>query len=189
MNRTEGAEKEAGMKAIRFGRLGNLEISAAPSAILGSLLLWLALSGIAIGLLHFTVSEAIITALIAVALHWLSKTIHQLGHARAARQIGYPMVGIRYWGVLSTSIYPSDEPPLPAEPHIHRASGGPLMSSNVVIVSAIVLLLLRLSHATGAVWWLAIFFLLDNLLVFTLGALLPIGFTDGSTLLYWRNKK
>ena len=63
------------------------------------------------------------------------------------------------------------------------------MSSNVVIVSALVLLLLRISRAAGTLWWLGLFFLFDNLLVFTLGALLPLGFTDGSTLLHWRNKE
>jgi type III secretory pathway component EscS len=175
--------------SLRLGTVANLSLSAAPSALLGSIVLWLALTGIAIGLLRFATGVAIVSALIAVALHWLGETIHQLGHARAAQQTGYPMRGIRYWGLLSTSIYPSDEPALPAELHIQRASGGPLMSANVVIVAAIILLLLRLSYATGAVWWLGIFFLVENLLVFTLGTLLPLGFTDGSTLLHWRNKK
>jgi hypothetical protein len=177
------------VKTIRIGRLGDLELSAAPSAMLGSLLLWLTLSGIAMVWLHFAISEAMFAALVAVVLHWLVDTLHQLGHARAARQTGHPMIGVRYWGVLSTSIYPSDEPALPADVHIHRALGGPLMSSNVVIVSALVLLLLRISRAAGTLWWLGLFFLFDNLLVFTLGALLPLGFTDGSTLLHWRNKE
>ncbi len=175
--------------SLRLGTLASLSLSASPSALLGSIVLWLALTGIAIGLLHFTTGEAIVAALAAVALHWFSETIHQLGHARAARRAGYPMVGIRYWGLLSMSIYPPDEPALPADVHIQRALGGPLMSSNVVIAAAIILLLLRLSRATGALWWLGIFFLFDNLLVMTLGALLPLGFTDGSTLLHWRNKK
>ena len=175
--------------SLRLGTFASLSLSASPTALLGSIVLWLALTGIAIGLLHFTAGEAVVSALIAVALHWISETLHQLGHARAARQTGFPMLGIRYWGLLSTSLYPSDEPALPAELHIQRATGGPLMSANVVIVAAVILLLLRLSRATSAVWWLGIFFLLDNLLVFTLGALLPLRFADGGTLLYWRDKK
>ncbi len=175
--------------SLRLGTLASLSLGASPSALLGSLLLWVALTGIAIGYLHFATAEAIVAALIAVALHWIGETIHQLGHARAARQSGYPMLGIRYWGLLASSIYPSDEPALPADIHIQRALGGPLMSSNVVIAAAVVLLLLRVSRATGALWWLGLFFLFDNLLVFTLGALVPLGFTDGSTLLHWRNKK
>ncbi len=177
------------MPEFRLARLNDLQLSATPSAAIGSLALWLVLSGIARGLLHLPLADALIGALAAVALHWLSETLHQLGHARAARQTGHPMIGIRYWGVLSTSIYPSDEPALVAELHIQRALGGPLMSSNVVIAAAVILFVLRLGSTTGAVWWLAIFFLLDNLLVFTLGALLPLGFTDGSTLLHWRGKQ
>jgi hypothetical protein len=42
-----------------------------------------------------------------------------------------------------------------------------------------------LSAAGGVAFYVAAFFALDNLLVFTLGAFLPLGFTDGSTLLYW----
>jgi hypothetical protein len=33
------------------------------------------------------------------------------------------------------------------------------------------------------------FFFLENLFVFTLAAFLPLGFTDGSTLLEWRGKR
>ncbi|MCP4424315.1 MAG: hypothetical protein GY803_07490 [Chloroflexi bacterium] len=57
-----------------------------------------------------------------------------------------------------------------------------------------------MSAAAGLVWWgirplggpiyyLSLFFFLDNLLVFTLGAFLPLGFTDGSTLIrYWPHR-
>jgi hypothetical protein len=37
----------------------------------------------------------------------------------------------------------------------------------------------------GPAFILVIFTFIDNLLVFTAGALLPLGFTDGSTLLHW----
>ena len=73
-----------------------------PSAFVGSLALWLILSGIAISLLNLPPAEALIGALAAAALQLLSETAHQLGHARAARQTGFPMIGIRYWGVLAT---------------------------------------------------------------------------------------
>jgi hypothetical protein len=43
-----------------------------------------------------------------------------------------------------------------------------------------------MARATAVTGFLLLFFFLDNLLVFTLGAFLPLGFTDGSTLLrYW----
>jgi hypothetical protein len=41
----------------------------------------------------------------------------------------------------------------------------------------------------GTLWLLATFFFLDNLLVLTLGSFLPLGFTDGSTLLEWWGKR
>jgi Zn-dependent protease len=95
------------------------------------------------------------------------------------------MSAIKLWGVLSSSIYPPDEPPLPASVHIRRALGGPVLSLIVTFVSSILLFLLP----PGTIlWWLALYFIADNLLVFTLGALLPLGFTDGTTLLRWLRK-
>jgi hypothetical protein len=37
--------------------------------------------------------------------------------------------------------------------------------------------------------WVGTFFFLDNLLIFTLGVFVPLGFTDGSTLLRWWGKR
>ena len=176
------------MKEFRLGRLGGLELSAVPSAFLGSLVLWLGLSGIAIILLRLPASDAVLGALAATALHWISDTLHQLGHARAARQTGHPMLGIRYWGVLSSSVYPADEPTLPAAVHLRRALGGPIMSALVTLVAAALVLAAQSAGVYGIIRWLALFFLLANLFVFTLGPFLPLGFTDGSTLLHWRNK-
>ena len=48
---------------------------------------------------------------------------------------------------------------------------------------------LALRDAGGVAWWVAVFFFLDNLLVMTLGAFLPLGFTDGDTLLAWWGKR
>jgi hypothetical protein len=55
------------------------------------------------------------------------------------------------------------------------------------LLALVVTLLLR--SLGSALWWVGVFFFLDNLIVFTLGALLPLGFTDGSTLLYWWGKR
>ena len=171
-----------------LGTLFGLDLSAVPSAFIGTILLWLVLSGIAIGLFNLSAVEAIIAALIAVALHWLSETAHQLGHAFVARRVGYPMRGIRYWGLLSFSLYPRDEPALPGAIHIRRALGGPITSFLVALVAAAIFLALNATGVSGAVWWVALFFLLDNFFVFTIGALLPLGFTDGSTVLKWWGK-
>jgi hypothetical protein len=173
-------------KEIKLMNLAGLRLSAALSAIAGSLLLWAALIALAFLLLDLPLGEAILAGLLATLLHWLSELWHQLGHAWAARRTGYPMSGVRLWGVLSTSYYPRDEPELPGAVHRRRALGGPVASITLGIVGGLVALGLRSSG--GLPWWLAAFAALENLLVFGLGAFLPLGFTDGSTLLEWRGK-
>lgn len=164
-----------------------LRFSAARSAFVAFLLLWVTLSLAAGLLLHFSLLSAILGAFAAAFLHWVAIVLHHLGHAWAARRAGYPMTGVRFWGLLAVSRYPSDEPQLPATIHIQRALGGPLGSLFASFVSAGLVWALRLWG--GLFWWLALFFLLDNLLTFTLGAFLPLSFTDGGTILTWLRKR
>jgi hypothetical protein len=175
------------MKSYHLGRLAGLEFSAAPSAWAGLGLLWLVLTLLALWLARLPLGEALLAGLLATFLHWLSESVHQLGHAYAARQTGYPMIGVRYWGVFSTSIYPADEPALPAATHIRRALGGAPANWLLALAGGLLLLLLRGSSSVA--WWVALFFFLDNLVVFGLGSFLPLGFNDGSTLLYWWGKR
>jgi hypothetical protein len=172
--------------AYQLGRIASLRLTADWSAIIGSLLLWVLLSGSAALGLGVSPAAAVVGGLVAVLLHWASDIVHQLGHARAARTTGHPMIGIRLWWVLSASIYPSDEGSLPAAVHIRRALGGPVASLLLTVIAALIALALR--PLGGVYWWVALFFFLDNLLVLTLGAFLPLGFTDGSTLLHWWGK-
>jgi hypothetical protein len=174
-------------QTLPLGTLAHLRLSARPSALLGSLVLWIVLGAVALLVLQASFGEAMLFGLLAVVAHWLGGIAHQLGHAWAARRTGYPMVGIRLWGVLSTAVYPVDEPALPASIHIRRALGGPILSLGVTLVAAVLALLAQ--PLGGIAWWLAAFFFLDNLLIFTLGAFLPLGFTDGSTLLQWWGKR
>jgi hypothetical protein len=173
--------------SIDVGQVAGLRLSANLSAIMGSLLLWILLSGIGILGLGMPPATTIAGGLIAVVLHWCSDIVHQLGHARAARATGHPMVGIRLWGVLSTSVYPSDEGSLPASVHVRRALGGAPASLLLTVIIAAIAPALR--PLGGVYWWVALFLFLDNLLVLTLGSLLPLGFTDGSTLLHWWGKQ
>lgn len=167
----------------KLGSIAGLRLSALPSTIISSVVLWVILGGVAMGLLTLSPGAAILGALVAVALHWLAVVVHQLGHALAARRTGYPMAGIEFWLLLSCSLYPKEEPALPADIHIRRALGGPIISLALSLLAGACALAL---HGPGGVlWWVALFFFLDNLLVLTLGACLPLGFTDGSTLLYW----
>jgi hypothetical protein len=177
-----------GANEYRLGQVAGVGLSVELPGLLGSILLLLILGGIAIGILHMPLAEAAIASLLAVILHWVSVVAHQMGHAWAARRTGYPMRGMRlgYLGLLSTSLYPPDEPRLPARVHIRRALGGPTGSLVFSVIAAAALLVLR--NMSTALEWVGVFFLFDNLVVMTLGSFLPLGFTDGSTLLQWWGK-
>jgi hypothetical protein len=153
-----------------------------PSVIPSFVALWAILS--VVGGLIFLLSPltAILGGLAATVIHHLCELIHQAGHAILARRVGYPMIGVTYWTALGKSVYPKDEPELPARVHVRRAVGGPILSLMVGLVALLAVFLLP----ERGVWTLLLwFFALDMLIVFTLGALLPLGFTDGSTLLKW----
>jgi len=170
-----------------LGRVAGLRLSTELSAIIASVFLWMSFSGVVAFAFGVPPAAAIAGGLAAVLLHWGSDIVHQLGHARVARATGHPMIGIRLWSVFSASVYPSDEGSLPAAIHIRRALGGPPASLLLTVIAAAIALALR--PPGGVFWWLALFLFLDNLLVLTIGALLPLGFTDGSTLLRWWGKQ
>jgi hypothetical protein len=173
-----------------LGRLFSLRLSVEPLAIAGSVALLALLSIVAIVVLGFPIGAAVVGALIAVVLHWLSEIVHNLGHAWAARSTGYPMAGIQLGrlAIFGTCLYPPNEPALPARVHIRRALGGPAASLLLSIIAAAILVTLGVSNH-AVLWWVALFFFLDNFVVLALGAFLPLGFTDGSTLLYWWGKR
>jgi hypothetical protein len=173
-------------KTIKLGTLAGLKVMARGSAVLGTLLLWAILSLIGVTLLELSPGAALIGGLAATLLHWLSELGHHLGHAWAARRTGYPMSGLLLIWLLAASLYPRDEGPLPGRIHIRRALGGPAASLLLSLVAGLIALAVR--PLAGVVWWVALFIFLDNFFILTLGAFLPLGFTDGSTLLQWRGK-
>jgi hypothetical protein len=171
--------------SISLGQIAGLRLSASHSAILGSLSLW-GLFAVLGWALFADAGEALVFGLVCTLLHWLSDLVHHLGHARAARQVGYPMIGVRAWFIFGQSLYPADEPPLPGRVHIHRALGGPLAS---ILLGGLAGALALLTHPSSSLaWWALVVLALDNLLLLGFGAFLPLGFTDGSTLLAWRGK-
>lgn len=177
------------VKSIELGQWFGLRLNAKPNAVIGLVILWAALAAVGLWLLRFSPVAALIFGLAVAILHFLSETIHQFGHVLAARRTGYPMSGITFWWVLGMSRYPSDEGELPARIHLYRALGGAPTSLIVAILGGLATLLLHQNGASAPVWWAALIFAADNLLVFTLGALLPLGFTDGSTILrYWKER-
>ncbi len=176
------------MKEIRFGTIGGLAIYLVPAAFAGSLVLVVLLFVVGFAALGLSITEALLFGLIGTALHWLGELLHQFGHAQAARQTGHAMIGVRLGtlGVLSTALYPHDEPALPGAIHIHRALGGPKWSIVMAAVGAGLTALLW--NAAPVLRAIALLYFLEALFVFTLGAFLPLGFTDGSTILKWRGK-
>lgn len=164
-------------------RVYGLQLSASSSVWLGSAGLWALWSVIAVWRFAVPWTSALLPGLLAVALHWLSDLVHQLGHAWAARRVGHPAVALRFWGIFSTTIYPKDEPTLPAGAHIRRALGGPFFSLGMSVVGIVGLLL---TPTVAPAWrWLAWFFFLDNFVLLTLQVFLPLGFNDGATIFYW----
>ncbi len=165
-----------------------LRVSAVTSAgwgVAGFAALTLAVTWGALGLPALT---AVLVTLAVVAMHWSSEFLHNLGHAFFARRVGWPMVGMRFWGVLATSVYPPTEPDLPPQVHIIRALGGPTASA---LVSAAYLGLHYLLPA-GLGRDIALLASLWNALVFTLQIFLPLRLgglvNDGGTVWYWWRK-
>jgi hypothetical protein len=148
--------------------------------------LWAILAVIGKEFLALTGPDVVVGGGLLVLLHYGSEFVHQFGHAIAAAQTGYEMSGMHYWLLLARSIYPPREPRLPAKVHIQRAKGGPIASA--ILSGVLGILSLLLIPVGGLVFEIVVFLFLDNLLVFTLGALLPLPFTDGGTIKEWRGK-
>lgn len=170
------------MKAFPLAKIVGLEVTFTPAALLGTLLLWALFIWAGSAILHLPAGEAVLGGLAATLLHWLADFLHQCGHAWAARCLGYPMTGVclGQWLIFSTSRYPPDEPELPPEVHIRRALVGPLAS--LFMAAGAGLLAWVLHPPGGLAFFLVAFFSLDNLGA-GLGAFIPLGWTDGSTLL------
>lgn len=175
------------MTEIKLGRVAGLPVSATVSAVVVWIVLWIVLAFVDADIVGRSLIAAILGGLVGVVLHALSLLGHDLGHAFAAQRVGYPMERIRYWGPLSSTLYPEDEPSLPADIHIRRALGGPIGSLILSVVAVIIAEAVRPLGATAT--WLGVFLVFDNFVVLTLGALTPLGFNDGSTLLYWWGRR
>lgn len=176
-----------------YRTLFNVNLPGLPGKVnLSGIIGWITLS-VALFLIMTLVKDiaggsAIIGALGGVALHMLVCLVHQAGHAYAAKQTGYPMIGWRTFWLLETSLYPKDEPELPAETHVRRALGGQYFSLPLFILAIVVAGIVLPDQ--GVVGFLAVFFVIDTL-IFSLGALIPTPFfeTDGGTLLRWWPKR
>ena len=174
-------------RSIRLGYIAGLDVRARPFAFVAFALMWVAFSALGIFALDLSPFTSLWGGFTGAVLQYASELWHHLGHAVAARRTGYPMSGITFLGPLALSRYPANEGELSGKIHIQRALGGPVASAILTVITG--LLLLAQSNAPqGVAYWLTLITFVDNLLVFTLGAFLPLGFTDGSTLLHWWGK-
>ena len=173
-------------KTWKLGSFAGLKLLAKPTALIATLLLWLIFTLVGRKLCKLSYKQAILGGLLATTLHWLSEFWHQFGHAQAAKQTGYPMSGMCANGPIATSLYPPDEPTLPGSIHIKRALGGPIASGALALLLGIVTMTLR--PIGGIPLMVASLAFFENLFVFGLGAFLPLGFTDGSTILHYWNR-
>jgi len=153
------------------------------------------------GLVHLTTGPALLAGLLSALLFLVCEWLHQFGHSLAARSVGHPMTGMRFFNLFSGGEYPPDEPPLPPQTHVRRALGG--FGVNLLIGLLLLPLAVRLwphgreilPPAISVVSWLAGFGLVVNVFVLGLGALVPLnlpggGPTDGATLLkFWLNRR
>ncbi len=177
------------MNERKLGTLAGLQLTATSAAFIGSIVLYVIVV-IVMAILNIPIVAALLGGVIVLISHWFTEMVHQLGHAWAARRTGYPMIGVRFGflGVLSTALYPPDEPPLPAKVHIRRALGGPIFSAWLSAIAFIVILMTIRSVA--AVWEFVLwFFFLENFFVMTLQVFIPLGFNDGGTIWHWLRKR
>jgi hypothetical protein len=174
----------------RLGKIGKLDLTADRTAAGGFLLLWAIFSTLGLKVFRLRPGAALTGGLLGAALHFLSELWHQTGHARAAEQTGYPMEGVHLWGILGASVYPPNEPELPGEVHVHRALGGPKASAWLAAAGAALALITR--PAGGIAHMIASIFALENAVIFTVGAFIPMPFmeTDGGTIRrYWHSHR
>ncbi len=181
------------MRAFTLGALFSLKTTTSFWGIIWFLILipWLGWSAARVVSLSFW--DAALAGILSTLAMYVGEWAHQLGHARAARRAGYPMIGIHWVWWLSSSIYPKDEPPLPPRTHIQRALGG--FWVNVLIGLLLAPLAFYLWPGGGLWAWVFAFSATFNFFVLGLGALLPIDipgvFTiDGGTIWrYWRESR
>jgi hypothetical protein len=178
------------MKETGLGTLAGLQLTVIPAALVGSIGLGVIVFGLMAAVFNVPIISALLGGLIVVALHWFADLVHQLGHAWAARRVGYPMVGVRFGtlAVFSTALYPADEPTLPARIHIRRALGGPIFSA--WLSSLAFLVILMVIPSADAMWRFVLwFFFLENLFVLTLQVFIPLGFNDGATIWHYLRQR
>ena len=164
-------------KEYHLGTLTGVKIIIDPIVIVTFFIVWFIFSLLA-KQTNLSRKEAILGGLLAALIHWFSELGHQMGHASAARQTGYPMDTLRFMGPFSQTLFPEDEPELSPDVHIQRALGGPLASFGLSGIAWIVARLL--APLGGLIAWTGQFFFRENFFFGTLGTLAPYDIKFGN---------
>lgn len=180
-------------RKINLGRFLNVEITMAMSSFVTMAIVFVVATLAASTLLSQEIGAAIIFGVGVVFIHWWGDFLHQVGHILAASRLKYPAYRLHFWGPLSTTMYPKDEPELLPTMHVKRALGGPIASIIVSFVYGLILYVV--GEGYEPINWLALFGVVESILVFTLGALTPMNpfmpdsmkdfKTDGDIVLDW----
>lgn len=169
----------------------NLPVTFNWSGIIASIIMWLVLTIAAVVITSLTPLDALIVGLIAMLLFWVNDLLHQYGHYLAGKRVGYPMQELYTVGMIAASRYPKNEPDLPAEVHIQRALGGPVLGLIEIVIAGAVVAFFWGSAGT-ALRFLMGWFMLE-LTLLTLGSFIPFKMGkiefDGYTLKKWLPKR
>lgn len=171
---------------IHLGSIAGLRLTAQRSFFTHRLIFLIALAIIGRFALGLSLAIAVLGAFIAVVLDAIAVLIHQLGHSWVAQKVGFPMIGISFWSLFATCIYPADEPELPPKLHIRRALGGPPLNFLVGLTTG--LPALWFLPQEGPIRLLVIFWIVDNCVVRSIMAFGPFPWTDGPTIRYWAKR-
>ncbi len=180
-------------RPIHLGAWFGLKITISPWSIVSYLAVVPVVVVVTRLLLSLPVRGALLAGTLTAIMMFLCESLHQWGHSRAARRVGYPMLGIHHFSLFSACLYPADEPPLPPGVHIRRAVGG--FWINLLVGLLLAPAAMNLWSAGGVLGWLTASTAFWNFFVLGLGALLPIDIpgvmtVDGGTILhYWREMR
>jgi hypothetical protein len=180
------------MRSFHLFDLFGIAVRITPVGVGAFLLAAAALAWLATSQSGLSFSEGWLAGLFGALLMFAGEWLHQLGHALAARLTGHRMLGMEFFSVFARSLYPTNEPPLPADVHIRRALGGFWVS----LLLGMALVPATLAAGRGPLAWALGFAAFYNFVVLGLGALIPpisiagVFENDGGTIWrVWRSRK